>query len=58
MSVATQLSKLLRRRQQPERIDAIGMNELPLSETARFEAVVALGAATIRQEIDNGSQFS
>jgi hypothetical protein len=52
MSVATQLAMLLRKRQKPERIHAIGMRELPLSEPSRFEAVVALGAATIRKEIE------
>ena len=42
---------LPRKHRRPRRIEAIQMAELPLSETARFEAAVALGAATIRREI-------
>jgi hypothetical protein len=52
MSWASTLRIIPRKHRRPRGIEAIQFAELPLSEPARFEAVVASGAATLRREIE------
>src|SRR6187401_608623 len=54
MNSASKLRILPRRKHRwAPRIEAIQVADLPLREPARFEAVVAEGAATVRQEIEH-----